>query len=156
MDDDIDRLLRALPKEAPSPALASTIRAAVHRRHRRRRAARRGAASILGLLGLWLVWPGVVWISSGEMYASSTSWLLGGLAYLNSESVHVLDGLWSGVFSVQNAIGSSLALSIWLGAFLLCCAIFLALDSASWQSLSVSKDTRGSSGMLASSLHLHT
>ncbi len=150
MMDDMDRLLRALPAESPSPELASLIRAAVLRRHRRRLAIRRSIASVCGLLGFWLAWPGLIWLSSGQMYVSSASWLIGGLGYVSTASV---DSLWNAAFSVQDAMGSSLLLSIWLGALLLCCAIFLALDSAAWQPTWPPAARGRTSGMLASSLH---
>ena len=154
--DDMDRVLRALPQEAVSPTLASTIRAMVHRRHHRRRTARRGVAAALAVLGLWLMWPGLIWLSSGEIYAPGTSWLFGGLDFLSYESVDALNRLWSSAFSVQNAIASSLAVAIWVGAILLSCAIFLLLEGAAWQPPSNRGGRGANSGMLVSSLDVHT
>ncbi|HEX8990613.1 MAG TPA: hypothetical protein VF784_02950 [Anaerolineales bacterium] len=151
--DEMDRLLERLPEEGPSPELATTIILAVHRRHRRRQIAREIAASFLGLLGLWLAWPGISWLSSNELFASGTPWLLGGLNYVNGESLDTLNRLWNTAFSAQTAIGSSIALSVWLGALLVCGAIFLALDARSWQPARRPRVHGGGSTMLASSLH---
>ncbi len=85
--DKMDRMLHALPKANPSPDLAVRIRLSIHRRHRRRQLARWTGASLLGLIGLWLVWPGVLWLSSGDLYASGTPWLLGSLNYFDSASL---------------------------------------------------------------------
>src|SRR5512135_2253500 len=126
--DKLDRMLSALPQEEPSPELSARIRLLVHRRHRRRQVARWSGASLFGLAGLWLVWPGILWLSSGMLYAPGTPWLMGSLDYLNRESLDMLNGVWNGAFSAQNAIGSALGLSTWLGALSLCCAIFLVID----------------------------
>lgn len=154
--DDMDRMLRSLPQEIPASALASTVRAAVHRRHRRGQMFRRGAASLFAVVGLWLVWPGLAWILSGGMYASSAPWLFGGLDYLNADSADVLNRIWGGTFTLQNAIGGSLAASVWLGALFLCCAIFLAFDAATWQLAWPRPDPGSGSAMAASSLHVRT
>jgi hypothetical protein len=45
----------------------------------------------------------------------------------------MLEGLWNGMFSLQNLLGSTLILSIWIGALLLCPAMFLALDGQAFQ-----------------------
>ncbi len=152
--DKLDRMLGALPEEDPSPDLPARIRQVVHRRHRRRQAARWTSASLLGLLGLWLVWPSILWLSSGAIYASGTSWLAGSLDYLNSESLDMLSGFWSGMFSAQNTVGSALAVSTWFGALLLCCAIFLVIDSRVWQPVSGPHSHGGTSTMLGTSVHI--
>ncbi len=151
--DRMDRLLRALPGEDPSPDLAGAILVTIHRRFRRRQVARRVGAFLLGLLGLWLVWPGLAWLSSGEIFAPGTSWFMGGLSYVNSGSLDMLNSLWNTIFSAQNAIGSSVAWSTWLGAVLVCCSIFLALDARAWQSPAGPHVHGGRSTMLASSVH---
>ncbi len=154
--DDMDRMLRALPEEAPSSTLADTVRIVVHRRHRRRQVIRTGAASLLGLIGIWLAWPGVAWLSSGAMFASSASWLFGGLDYLNAGSAELLDRLLGGTFALQNAIGGSLAVSIWLGALVLAGAVFLAVDPSTWQFASASSIKGPGPSIAPSSIHVHS
>ncbi len=151
--DELDRLLGRLPEERPSPDLAAAITLAVHRRHRRRQAARGVAAFFLGLLGLWLAWPGISWLLTNDLFASGTPWLLGGLNSVNDESLDMANRLWNTVFSAQTTLGSSVALSVWLGALLVCGAIFLALDAHSWQPARGSRAHGGDSTMLAASLH---
>lgn len=153
MMDDMDRLLGRLPEESPSPSLAAGIAGAVLRRHRRRRAARGVAGAFLGLLGLWLAWPGVSWLASSELFVSGAPWLAGALNSVNDESLEMVNHLWSSSFSTQTAIAASFAPSVWLGALLVCCAIFLALDPRSWQPARNPPGRRGGSTMLASSLH---
>ena len=151
--DEMDRLLRALPEEGVPDALAARIREAVRRRHQRRLAIRRAAASALAVLGIWLLWPGIAWASSGALFSSGAAWLVDSLQYLNYESADAFGRMWSGTLSAQGAIGSTLAVSILVGALLLCCAIFLAIDPATW--LNVPRRTlpaRGST-ILASGLH---
>lgn len=154
MKDKLDHLLGTLPAERPSPDLSARIRGAIHRRHRRQQTIRWTSASFLGLTGLWLVWPGINWLSSGALYASGSSWLAGGLEYFSAESLELPGRVLNGAFSAQNAIGSALAFSIWLGAFLLCCSIFLVIDSRVWQPVSGSRSHGGNSARLASSVHI--
>lgn len=151
--DKLDRLLGRLPEEGPAPDLAAAITMTVHRRHRRRQAARGVAASVLGLLGLWLALPGMNWLLSNDLFASGTPWLLGSLNYVNDESLDLVNHLLSTTFSAQTAIGSSIAISIWLGVVLVCCAIFLALDPRSWQFPRPPHVQGRSSTILASSVH---
>jgi predicted anti-sigma-YlaC factor YlaD len=131
--DKMDRMLHSLPRHVPAPELAVHIRAVVRRRHRNRRALRWTAAVVLTLSGLWLVSPAALWLSSNEMYASGTPWLASSLEYLNLESVDIFDRLWNGMFSLQNLLGSSLAVSIWVGLLLLCLAMFCAIDGQALQ-----------------------
>lgn len=152
--DKMDRMLGALPQEEPSTDLARRIHRAVQRRHHQRRAARLAGASLLGLLGLWLTWPGILWLASGALNVPGTPWLLGGLDYLGSESLGMVDRFLNSTLSAQNAIGSTFALSIWLGALLLCCAIFLAIDPRAWQPAPGAGPHGGSSTILASSVHI--
>ncbi len=152
--DKMDRMLRALPQEESSPDLARRIYRSVQRRRRRRRAARLTSASLLGLIGLWLTWPGILWLASGALSASGTPWLLGSLDYLSSESIDMANRFLNGTLSAPNAVGSAFALSIWLGALLLCCAIFLAIDPRAWQPLPGPGPHGGSSTMVASSAHI--
>ncbi len=152
--DKMDRMLGALPEEDPSPDLSLRIRLMVRRRHRRRQLVRGTASSLLGLVGLWLLWPGLVWLSSGALYVSGASWLFGGLDYFNAESLDMLNRFWNVTFSAQNAIGSNLAVSIWLGALLVCCAIFLVIDSRAWQPVSGPRSHGGTSTAFASSVHI--
>jgi hypothetical protein len=154
MMDRLDRMLGTLPADDPSPDLSARIRRSVRLRHRRRQVVRWTGASVLGLVGVWLLSPGIAWLSSGALYAPGTTWLAGSLDYLNSESLDMLSGFWNGASSAQNAIGSALAFSIWLGAFLLCCSIFLVIDSRVWQPLSGSRSHGGNSTRLASSVHI--
>src|SRR5512143_2201687 len=123
--DELDRMLRALPEEPAPESLAASVSQAVRRRHRRRQMIRRAGAAILAIFGIWLLWPGIVWMSSTELYASGAPWLMGGLDYLNYESMDALTRLWNGALSAQGAIGSTLAVSILLGAVLLCASIFV-------------------------------
>ncbi len=150
--DRMDRMLHALPSEEPSPELAAAILTSVHRRYRRRQAVRRSAALVLGLLGLWLVWPGLAALSSGELFAPGMPWLMGALNYMNYESFDMVSHLWNSIFSAEGALGASVALSVWIGALLVCGAIFLALDARAWQS-TAGRARGGSSTMLATSLH---
>ncbi len=152
--DKMDRMLRALPQEQPSPELARRIQRSVLQRHRRRQAARLTSASLLALLGLWLTWPGILWLSSGVLSASGTAWLLGSLDYLGSESIDMATRFLNGTLSAPDVVGSSFALSVWLGALLLCCAIFLAIDPRAWQPVPGRGSHGGSSTMLASSVHI--
>ena len=152
--DKMDRMLRSLPKANPAPDLAARIQAAIHRRHRRRQATRWSGALLLGALGIWLMWPAILWMSSGELYASGASWLLGSLDYFNAESLDMVNRFLNGTFSAQTAVGSAFALSTWLGALLLCCAIFLVMDSRTWQPISGPGSRGGSSTMLSSSVHI--
>ena len=131
--DKMDRMLRSLPVHALSPELASNIQASIHHRHLRRRVVRWTAASLLALSGLWLISPAAAWLSSYDLYSSGTPWLIGSADYLSLESVQILDRLWNGMFSLQNMLGSSLAVSIWIGALLLCLAIFCAIDGQAFQ-----------------------
>ncbi len=130
--DDLDRMLRGLPRAALPPDLAASIREAVRRRHRRQLLMRRIIGAALAAMGLWLLWPALAWMSSGELFASGAPWLMGGLDSLNSESLDLLSRLWNGTVSMQGAVGSGLALSILLGAAFVCCSIFLAIDRAAW------------------------
>ncbi len=150
--DRMDRMLHALPSEEPSPALAAAILAAVYRRHRRRQALRRSTALVLGLLGLWLVWPGIAALSSSELFASGAPWLMGALNYVNYESFDMVSHLWNSIYSAEGALSASVALSVWIGVFLVCGAIFLAVDGRAWQS-TAGGARGGSSTMLATSLH---
>ncbi len=152
--DELDRMLQALPREPIPPELAESVRLAVRRRHRRQLAIRRVAALLLALLGAWWLWPGISWISSGELFASGTPWLMGGLDSLNAESLELLDRLWTGAVSMQGAIGSGVALSILLGALLMCCSIFLAIDRASWQPIPGRAPLSGGHTMSPSGIHL--
>ncbi len=132
--DKMDRMLHSLPRHSPPPELAAHIQAAVHRRHRRGQALRWIAAGILTVGGLWLVWPAAAWLSSNELFASGASWLAGSTDYLNLESGQMLDRLWNGMFSIQNLLGSSLVVSVWIGVFLLGLAMFCAIDRQALQS----------------------
>ncbi len=152
--DKLDRMLRDLPREDVPPELAVSIGLAVHRRHRRRQLMRRAGAAVLAVLGVWLLWPGLLWLSSNELYASSAPWLTGGLQYLNEESLAMLSRLWNAMFAVQGTISSSVAVSIVVGALLMCGSIFLAIDIASWQPPFRQSKSAASSGMLSSGLHL--
>jgi hypothetical protein len=154
MTDKLDRMLQALPKANPSPELAARIQRTIHRRHRRRQVTRWGSALALAMLGLWLVWPGVLWLSSGELYASGAPWLLGTVDYLSAESLDMVNGLLNGTLSAQNAVGSTFAFSTWIGALFLCCAIFLAIDARTWQPNAHAGSHRGRSTMLPASLHI--
>jgi 4-amino-4-deoxy-L-arabinose transferase-like glycosyltransferase len=151
--DKLDRMLRALPDEPAAETLGASISQAVLRRHRRRQSIRRAGAAVLATLGIWLLWPGILWMSSNELYVSGTSWLMGGLDFLNYESMDALSRLWNGALSAQGAIGSTLAVSVLLGAGLLCCSIFLAVDRASWSNVSRWQRRAGSSTILTSGLH---
>jgi len=151
--DDMDRLLRALPSDEPSPGFAAAIAESVRRRHRRRRTVRRSVAAFLCALGLWLIWPAILWLSSGELYASGAQWLLGGLNSLNAESTEIMVHTWNSVLSAQDALGASVGVSTWLGALLLCSAIFLALDSAPWQPLPTPRRPDPNPSGLSPSLH---
>ncbi len=131
--DKMDKLLHSLPRHLPSPELALHIQASIRRRHHTRRALRWGAACVLGLSGLWLISPAAAWLSSNELFSSGTPWLAGGVDYLNLESVEMLDRLWNGMFSLQNLLGSSLVVSIWIGTILLCAALFCAIDGQVFQ-----------------------
>jgi len=151
--DELDRMLRALPEEPVPESLAASVSQGVRRRHRRRQTIRRAAAAILAVLGIWLLWPGIVWMSSNELYASGAPWLMGGLDYLNYESMDALSRLWNGALSAQGAIGSTLGVSILLGAVLLCGSIFVAVDRASWPNVSRRERSARSSTILTSGLH---
>ena len=131
--DKMDKLLHSLPGYAPAPELAGHVQAAIHRRHHRREAVRWTAAGILTLSGLWLISPAAVWLSSNELYSSGAPWLAGSMDYLNLESVQMLNRLWNGMFSFQNLLDSSLAVSIWIGVLLLCLAMFCAIDRQALQ-----------------------
>ena len=132
--DKLDRMLQSLPKHSPAPNLAAQIQATIRRRHHRRQRARWAAASVLALAGLWLIAPAATWLTSDELYASGMPWLFGGVEAWNSELFQVADRLWNGMFALQNTIGSSLAVSIWIGALLLCLAMFVTLDWRVFQS----------------------
>ncbi|MGE5072052.1 MAG: hypothetical protein ACM3MF_01375 [Anaerolineae bacterium] len=148
--DKMDRLLRQLPSSSVPEGLAASIRLTVRRRHLRRLVVRRSVASVLGVLGLWMLWPALAWLSSGEPYASTASWLAGGLDYLNYGSLELITRVWSGAASLTGSLGSALEISVWVGALLLCAAIFLLLDLGSWQP---SLD-RGDYPISARSLHV--
>ncbi len=152
--DKLDRMLQSLPKHSPAPGLAAQIQATVRRRHHRRQRARWAAALVLALAGLWLIAPAVAWLSSSELYASGMPWLLSGVEAWNSESLQMADRLWNGMFTLQNTIGSSLVVSIWIGALLLCLAMFVTLDWRALQSPSnpLKAARRRDSDILASSL----
>jgi hypothetical protein len=152
--DEMDRLLSDLPREAVPPELAASVHLAVRRRHRRSLVVRRAAASVLAALGVWLLWPGVAWASANELLAPGTSWLIGGLDSLNAESLDLLGRLWSGTLSLQGAVGSSLGISIVLGALLVCCSIFLAVDRASWQAVSGPRSRPAGRAMSPSGIHI--
>ncbi len=154
MKDKMDGMLRALPKANPSPELAARITLTIHRRHHRRQVTRWSGALLLGALGLWLAWPGILWLSSGELYVSGAPWLVGSLDYFNSESLDMVNRFLNGTFSAQSAVGSAFAFSTWLGALLLCCAIFLVIDPRAWQPTSRPRSRGGSSTMLPSSVHI--
>jgi hypothetical protein len=151
--DKLDRMLRALPSDAVPAELASRIGESVRRRHRRGQLARRAGASLLAVLGLWLVWPGIAWMSSTELFASGAPWLTGGLQYLNYESMDALGRLWNGAISAEGAISSTLAISILVGAAFLCCSIFLAVDPVSWRLVPGRYGAAGDSKILSSGLH---
>lgn len=131
--DKMDRLLHSLPGHIPSPELAANIQSAIRRRHRRRQALRWVTASILTLSGLWLISPAAAWLSSNELFSAGTPWLFGSMDYLNLESVQLMEHLWNDMFSLQNLAGSSLVVSIWIGALLLCIAMFFAIDRQVFQ-----------------------
>jgi hypothetical protein len=153
MMDKMERMLRSLPAEAPSPELSAAIRAAVHRHHRRRQIARLAAAFLMALIGLWLLWPAIELLSSNAPFATGAPWLVGSLTYGSDGSVEMLNGLWDGTFSMQKAIGSTLAFSLWIGALLLCGSIFLALGLSTWQATPKPHAQGGNSTVLARSLH---
>jgi hypothetical protein len=152
--DKMDRLLRRLPSVSTPDGLAASIGLLVQRRHRRSLLWRRASASVLALLGLWLLWPVLAWLSSGEPYASTAPWLAGSLDYINYGSFDWLTRLWSGASSIQGALGSTLDVPVWLGALLLCCSIFLALDLGSWQPSPLLPSERGDYPISARSLHV--
>ena len=151
--DPMDRMLHSLPKADASPDLATRIQLVIHRRQRRRQLARWSSALLAGGLGLWLAWPALFWLSSGELYVSGAPWLLGGLDYFNSESLDMINRFFNSTLSAQTAVGSAFALSTWLGALLLCCAIFLVIDFRIWQPRGGAHARGGSSAMLSSSVH---
>ncbi len=152
--DDLDRMLDDLPQEPVPPNLAGSVRAAVRRRHRRQLLMRRAVGATLAAMGVWLLWPGLAWISSGELFASGTPWLMGGLDSLNSQSLDLLSRVWNGTVSMQGAVGSDLALSILLGAVFVCCSIFLGIDRAAWQPKPVRRSMQGGRALSASGIHL--
>ncbi len=152
--DRMDRLLRDLPQDMPDARLIERVLASVHRRHRRRQIARWSGALVLGLAGLWQILPGLDWLSSSELYASGASWLFAGIDYLNYESLDLANRILSGALSAQNLIGASVPFSSWVGALLLCCAIFLALGSEVWQVPLRPGPGAGKPTMQASSLHI--
>lgn len=151
--DDMDRLLRVLPSDEPSPGFAAAIAESIRRRHRRRRIVRRSAAAFMCVLGLWLIWPAILWLSSVELYVSGAQWLLGGLSSLNAESTEIMARTWNSVLSAQDALNASVGVSIWLGALLLCGAIFLALDPVPWQPLPTPRRPQRNPSGLSPSLH---
>ncbi len=152
--DELDRMLGDLPEEPIPPGLAASVRLAVKRRHRRRIVLRRAGASLLAALGLWLLWPGIAWAASNELFASGAPWLAGSLESLNAESLDLLGRLWSGALTMQGAIGSGLAISILLGALFVCCSIFLAIDRASWQPIPAQPAMSSGHAMSASGIQL--
>lgn len=152
--DKMDRMLRDLPHDAPDASLVERVLASVYRRHRRRQVVRWSGVVVLGLAGLWQILPGLGWLSSSELYASSASWLFAGMDYLNYESLDLANRILSGALSAQNMIGASVQFSSWVGAMLLCCAIFLALGSEVWQVPLRPGSGAGEPGMRASSLHI--
>src|SRR5512147_1053254 len=126
MMDRLDRMLHDLPREEEPAGLTESIVLLIRRRHRRGQAVRGAGAALLGALGVWLLWPGILWVLSNELFVSSAPWLTGGLDYLNYETLEALSRVWNGAISMQGAIGSTLAASLVVGAALLCTAIFLA------------------------------
>jgi hypothetical protein len=131
--DKMDRMLHSLPGHSSPPELAAHIQAAIHHRHRRAQALRWMAAGALTVGGLWLVWPAAMWLSSDELFSSGAPWLAGSTDYLSLESGQMLDRLWNGMFSIQNLLGSSLVVSVWIGVLLLCLAMFFAIDRQALQ-----------------------
>ncbi len=152
--DDLDRMLGDLPPEPVPPDLVASVRAAVRRRHRRQLLVRRAIGATLAAMGMWLLWPGLAWVLSGELFASGAPWLMGGLDSLNSESLDLLSGLWNSTVSMQGAVGSGLALSILVGAVFVCCSIFLGIDRAAWQPKPVRRSMQGGRALSASGIHL--
>jgi hypothetical protein len=110
-------------------------------------------AALLGALGVWLLWPGILWILSNGLFASSAAWLTSGLDYLNYETSEALGLLWNGAVSMQGAIGSNLAMSTVIGAGLVCAAIFLAIDPAAWRPIPDQHAAPTQSAILTSGLH---
>ncbi len=152
--DDLDRMLRGLPRDPVPPDLVASIREAVRRRHRRQLLVRRTIGAALATVGLWLLWPALAWMSSGELFVSGAPWLMGGLNSLNSESLDLLSRLWNGTLSMQGAVGSGLALTILLGAVFVCCSIFLAIDRAAWLPYAGRPSLDGGRAVSASAIHL--
>ncbi len=153
--DKMDRMLHSLPKPTASPELAIRIQARIRGRHRRRQALRWTAASVLALTGLWMVSPAVIWLSTAALYSPSTPWLVTGADYLNLESIEMMGHLWNGMFSLQDTIESSLIVSVWVGALLLCLAMFFVVDWRMLQPPSHIHKGVGSRGsaILPSALH---
>ncbi len=151
--DKLDRMLRDLPAEEARPDLASSISLSVRRRHHRRQALRRAGAAVMGMLGLWLLWPVLAWLSSSELYTPNASWLTAGIQYLSEESLASAAQLWNSASAAQGTINSGTAVSVLLGAVLVCAAVFLAVDLASWQA-PPRRAASASGGMLAPGLHL--
>ena len=152
--DEMDRMLAALGQDPVPQELVAAVRLEVRRRHRRQLVIRRAAASLLAVVGAWLLWPGLVWVSSNELYSSSAPWLISSLDSLNAESMDLLGRLWNGALSMQGAIGSGLAVSILLGAALLCCSIFLGIDRASWLPNAGQRSMPPTRSISASGVHL--
>lgn len=152
--DDMDRILRDLPRDLVPEGLSASVRIAVRRRHRRVLRIRRALASLLAALGLWLLWPALAWVSPSELLAPGTPWLMGAVESLGSESLDLLVRLWTNALSMQGAIGSSLAVSILLGALFVCCSIFLAIDRASWQPAPGQRPMARANAMSPSRFHL--
>ena len=126
--DRMDRMLHSLPRHIPSPELAAHIQASIHRRHRSRQILRWMAACVLTISGMWLISPAAVWFSSTDLYSSGTPWFLSIMNYLGLESVQMFDHLWNGMLALQNQAGTSLVLSIWIGALFLCLGLLFAFD----------------------------
>jgi hypothetical protein len=131
--DKMDQLLHSLPGHVPSPELAAHIQSSIRRRHHRKQALRWTMASVLTIGGLWLISPAAAWLSSSELYSAGTPWLVGIMDYLNLESVQLLEHSWNDLLSLQDLAGSSLVVSIWIGALLLCIAMFFAIDRQVFQ-----------------------
>ena len=130
--DKMDRLLKHLPRHAPDTQLAARICSSVRRRHRRRQRVRRVFALAFGLSGLWLALPGMAWFSV-DITSSGMPWLMDGMNYLNRISLQAVGYLWSDLLSLQDMLGSSLIVSVWLGILLMGFGLLFTIDRQVFQ-----------------------
>ena len=130
--DKMDRLLKHLPRHAPDAHLAARICSAVRRRHHRRQRARQVLALVFGLSGLWLALPGVAWFSV-DLTSTGMPWLMDGMNYLNRASLQAVGYLWNDLLSLQEMLGSSLMVSVWLGILLMGFGLLFTIDQQVFQ-----------------------